>query len=141
MKTDKSKVIVQAAFELMESEEREQGFQRHEFLAEILIYTDAAKLDPDSRQLHGMIDDVLDKECITVDCRDVQSGWRYYGKKRASVENIERAAHSRIAHGQKIMTGAVRNGAKQEAVSELVAGGMGYFEAESLINRTFGRAD
>lgn len=139
MKSDKTKVIIEAAFELMEKEEREQGFQRHEFLAEVLIYADAAKLDPDSRQLHAHIDEVLDRYCITVDCRDVDSGWRYYGKARATVENIELAAQSRVAHGQKIMTGAVRNGAKQTAVSELVAGGMPYLMAESMVDRTFGK--
>ena len=139
MKTDKTKTIIEGAFELMESEEREQGFQRFEFLAEVLIYTDAAKLDPDSRQLHGMIDEVLDRNCVTVNCGE-DGGWRYYGKARASVANIELASQSRVAHGQKIMTGSVRNGAKQTLVAELVDGGMGYFEAESLVNRTFGKS-
>lgn len=138
MKSDKTKVIVKAAYELMESEGREQGFQRHEFLAECLIYTDAAKLDADSRQLHATIDEVLDQECITVNCGE-DGGWRHYGKSRATVENIELAAQSRTDHAQKIVVGAVRNGAMQTQISDLVAGGMGYFEAESLVKRTFGK--
>ena len=47
MKSDKTKMIVENAYELMESEEREQGFQRFEFVAEVLIYANAGKIDAD----------------------------------------------------------------------------------------------
>ncbi len=137
MKTDKTKIIVEGAFELMESEERDQGFERHEYVAEVLIYTDAARLDPDSRQLHGMIDDVLDRECITV--HDPDCGWRYYGKDGASLENIKLAAKSRVAWSERIVTGAIRNASMQLLIHDLVDQGETYHAAESIVRRTFGK--
>ena len=138
MKSDKTKMIVENAYELMESEEREQGFQRFEFVAEVLIYANAGKIDADSVQLNAQIDALLDRECITVDCRDVQSGWRYYGKVRASLDNIKLAAKSRREHGDRIQTGATRNASMQLLVHDYVKQGMPYFEAESLVRRQFG---
>jgi hypothetical protein len=136
MKSANVKIVAEATYALMEHEEREQGFQRHEFLAEVLIYTAAGKLDPDSRQLHAQIDDILDRECITVNCGE-DGGWRYYGKGRASLENIGLAAKSRRDHGEAILNGASRNASMQYLVRDYVAQGMGYFEAESLIRKQF----
>lgn len=133
MKCDKTKAIVNACFELMESEEREQGFARHEYLAEILIYTDAAKLDADSRQLYAAMDVVLDRECISV--YDEDCGWRYYGKMRATVENINEAAKSRVDHSRAILMGAIENGTNQIQIAKLVSQGETYHAAESMVRR------
>lgn len=137
MKSEKTKAIVEAAFDLMESEEREQGFQRYEFVAEVLIYTDAGKIDADSVQLNAQIDAVLDRECITVNCGE-DGGWRHYGKARASLENIGLAAKSRRDQGEVILNGATRNASMQYLVRDYVAQGVGYHQAESLVRKQFG---